>query len=415
MSDHMQEILQLEGELPVLKERYESSLQSFLALPQDAAHVTDRRNSLQEWHAAGVRYFNAFERLISLGALAGADRDNTWYTDKAETAANLLETIENHYRTLAVKADELRLSRDLFKPSVKAYSNMQRLVKATDNAHATELRGRFASANLPTHGFDTNESKKSDASEGGVYTPALWEKVVCALAAIFVLGLICVIVIRNEPFADPNIAVLVRIFTSLAAAALGSTIPGFLHISWKGQGGLIRAGGALALFVLTYVWTPTILPTPPHQDKGTSLLLRDERAGQHLELSDVMSELKSPELPAEPLTLVDVKVRNRGNETAYITRAVFQVEKIWEFRPFFRRNYIYVPSSKEYEVKLAIDNLAPVEKAISHAIKSQEVDRFQFRIIPFVTKKGKGGTPFDVVYMLRVSIIFDKSNRRYCQ
>lgn len=73
MSNPQQEIIDLEMQLPALKQAYESSMRAFLALPQDRAHITKRRQSLQDYHAGGVDYFNAFERLICLGSLTGAD------------------------------------------------------------------------------------------------------------------------------------------------------------------------------------------------------------------------------------------------------------------------------------------------------------------------------------------------------
>jgi len=39
---------------------------------------------------------------------------------------------------------------------------------------------------------------------------------------------------------------------------LGATIPGFLQVDYNGQGMSIRAGGALALFVLTFFGTPHV-------------------------------------------------------------------------------------------------------------------------------------------------------------
>ncbi|ARO32338.1 hypothetical protein NXC14_PA00041 (plasmid) [Rhizobium sp. NXC14] len=46
----------------------------------------------------------------------------------------------------------------------------------------------------------------------------------------------------------------------LAAAGVGAILPGVLGIEWKGPGGVpaIRAGGALALFVLVFLFRPTI-------------------------------------------------------------------------------------------------------------------------------------------------------------
>jgi hypothetical protein len=135
-------------------------MREFLRIPQDAAHVTKRRESLHDFHCAGVNYFNAYEKLISLGSLCGADKDATWYTDKADTAVNLLDTIANHFRAVFAKADELHLSRDSFKPSRTSFANMQRLVQVTYGDQAKEQRALFESLGLPTHGFDKQESEK---------------------------------------------------------------------------------------------------------------------------------------------------------------------------------------------------------------------------------------------------------------
>jgi hypothetical protein len=74
------------------------------------------------------------------------------------------------------------------------------------------------------------------------------------------VGLIGYLLIRNEPFRSQNLVVAMRILLSLAAATLGAAIPGFLHVSWNKRGVTIRAGGALALFVVVLFGSPTVLP-----------------------------------------------------------------------------------------------------------------------------------------------------------
>lgn len=78
------------------------------------------------------------------------------------------------------------------------------------------------------------------------------------IAAIAWIGLIGFLVIRNEPL-EPNLIVLVRIVLSVMASILGAVIPGFLAIDMKGSGFAIRAGGALALFAISYFFTPTVI------------------------------------------------------------------------------------------------------------------------------------------------------------
>jgi hypothetical protein len=90
------------------------------------------------------------------------------------------------------------------------------------------------------------------------YQTPLLERWGSTLAAAGCLGILSYLLVRGEPFADPTLAVIARTFMSLAAAIFGATIPGFLHIGWSGRGLFVRAGGALALFVLTYFATPGV-------------------------------------------------------------------------------------------------------------------------------------------------------------
>ena len=78
------------------------------------------------------------------------------------------------------------------------------------------------------------------------------------VAAIAWIGLVGFLVIRNEPLA-PNLVVFVRIILSVMAGILGAVIPGFLAVGIQGPGFAIRAGGALALFVISYFFTPTVI------------------------------------------------------------------------------------------------------------------------------------------------------------
>jgi hypothetical protein len=62
----------------------------------------------------------------------------------------------------------------------------------------------------------------------------------------------------------PGCFFVLRVVISFSAAALGATIPGFLNLKWSGGGLAVRAGGALALFVLTFVYTPDLVRDQGH-------------------------------------------------------------------------------------------------------------------------------------------------------
>jgi hypothetical protein len=96
-----------------------------------------------------------------------------------------------------------------------------------------------------------------------------FDRLFAMLAALAVVGVVLFLVVRNEPIADPRLFFILRVVLSFGAATLGATIPGFLDIKWARGGMAIRAGGALALFVVTYVYTPDLAPAAG--EGGTSI------------------------------------------------------------------------------------------------------------------------------------------------
>ncbi len=102
------------------------------------------------------------------------------------------------------------------------------------------------------------------------YKPAVWERICVVAAAFIIVALVVLLAVRNQPINDPNVVVMVRILLSVAVAALGATIPGFLNVSLRGPGLIVRAGGALALFVLSYFFTPKVLDPPPPPPKPSA-------------------------------------------------------------------------------------------------------------------------------------------------
>jgi hypothetical protein len=85
-----------------------------------------------------------------------------------------------------------------------------------------------------------------------------FERRVALLAGVVVVAFVLYLAQRNQAFADPNLAIMMRIVLSLSIGIVGATIPGFLHLEYNLGGFAVRAGGALALFVLTFFGTPEV-------------------------------------------------------------------------------------------------------------------------------------------------------------
>jgi len=93
------------------------------------------------------------------------------------------------------------------------------------------------------------------------YHPSRWERILTAAVATALVLVVAFLLIRNQPIADPNLVVLIRLLVSLAVSVLGAVAPGFLRVNLKRSGLIVRAGGAAAIFVIAYTFTPRVLPS----------------------------------------------------------------------------------------------------------------------------------------------------------
>lgn len=78
------------------------------------------------------------------------------------------------------------------------------------------------------------------------------------LIGAFTFGVVFLVVILAiamfKPYPTPFEYTVFRIVLSLAAAGVGAILPGFIDVSFKNW---LRAGGALALFLVVYFYNPT--------------------------------------------------------------------------------------------------------------------------------------------------------------
>jgi hypothetical protein len=106
--------------------------------------------------------------------------------------------------------------------------------------------------------MEIKNNKRLSAGAGRQY-PELWEKIVSYVVAVFIVLLVGFLVIRNEPFADPNLVVIIRIVLIVAVGVFGATIPGSVGFTWKGWGLAVRATATVGLVILTYLYNPYIV------------------------------------------------------------------------------------------------------------------------------------------------------------
>jgi hypothetical protein len=124
-----------------------------------------------------------------------------------------------------------------------------------------------------------------------------FDRIAATCAALVVVCLAVFLLVRNEEIADPRLFFVLRVVLSFSTAVLGATIPGFLEIGWSGRGLAIRAGGALALFVLTFLYTPDLV-TKQGQGGQVTISAPGGVAAGSIDKSPITINKPQPPIPA---------------------------------------------------------------------------------------------------------------------
>jgi hypothetical protein len=141
------------------------------------------------------------------------------------------------------------------------------------------------------------------------------------------------------------------------------------------KGVVIRACGALALFVITFFFTPAVIPRDEGPKNGAA-----EPQPENIEIAGV-SFMEGEEDARAPR--LDLQFTNQGVRSAFVTKFNINVKKVWRLAELPRAAAeIAIPVEAVYAVKLKPSD-APYTrtKAISHGLKRDEFGRFtvQFR------------------------------------
>jgi hypothetical protein len=96
------------------------------------------------------------------------------------------------------------------------------------------------------------------------------DRILSIVAVAAMLMFTAPLIVFNQPFVSELAFLLFRTGLSLSAAVLGASIPGLLNVSWSGRGRSLRAGGALALFAITFVYNPASLMAEAEQHQTLS-------------------------------------------------------------------------------------------------------------------------------------------------
>jgi hypothetical protein len=240
-------------------------LTRYMALASDTG--SERRNAILECQQSGNVYFNFAEEFVGNSDLLGAHRSALWAQGFAEDCAEILRSLPSHVAFLinSFKQAGIECSEGTLRPGNTAYANMQRMVvKYLTPQETTDLRDQFISALLPVYGFQ-NEARE-------FMSRRLQTILSFAFGVAFVIVMLVISFVRPEPTSFQY--GVFRTVLALAGAGTVAVFPGFIEVKF---GNWLRAGGALAVFVVLYFYNPARLavPTP---DRNSAIPLHQPGA-----------------------------------------------------------------------------------------------------------------------------------------
>ncbi|WP_124547028.1 hypothetical protein [Burkholderia cepacia] len=240
---HQQDVVNTKDRIATLKEQYRKAISEFVQCM--ASESDGALSALLAVQRTGTDYFNFVEEFVGNSELLGAAESALWAQGFAEDCAEVLSTMPQHYELLGEGFSKLKPElAEHITPGKTAFANMQRMVvKYLDGPTARDLRESFAKARLPVFGFG-NAAKE--------FMSKKLQTILCfSFGTIFVLLLIGIALFVPNPTAFQY--VIFRTVLALAGGAAVAAFPGFIEVK---LGNWLRAGGALAVFTVLYLFNP---------------------------------------------------------------------------------------------------------------------------------------------------------------
>lgn len=256
-----QDVVDAKRKLAELKSAYATALTCNI---ENREHSSEK-DSLSEILAcqkAGSEYFNYAEEFVGNSDLLGAHDSSLWVQGFAEDCADILKTMPDHFSLLQEGFTKAGHPASFELPSGAAYANMQRMVKAyLEPKETNHLMAQFKGAGLPIYGF-LHEAKEH-------MSKTLQIVLSFGFGVIFIIVMLAIAIFLPYPSTFQLFAF--RITLALAAGGIAAMLPGFLVVQVSNY---LRAGGALAAFVVIYFFNPATLGIQGRATEITGLFVK---------------------------------------------------------------------------------------------------------------------------------------------
>jgi hypothetical protein len=206
---------------------------------------TDNRqeiSALLDYQQKSLKHFNYIEEFVGNSDLLGARESAKWAQGFAEDCYSVLEAMPGHWELLRSEFERLGLNPATCEPISTAFANMQRMVVAyLPREKRKALYQQLKGESLPVFGFE--KKAKNYMSMNKVMS--------FVFGVSFIIVMLLIALLKPEP-SEFQYKVF-RAVLALACGGIGAVIPGILEVKVSKA---IKAGGAIAIFVIVYFWNP---------------------------------------------------------------------------------------------------------------------------------------------------------------
>lgn len=239
-----QDVVNAKNKLSELKSVYVTSIMNYIEHSKNSTY--NGLSEILDCQRKGSEYFNYAEEFVGNSDLLGAHNSPLWAQGFAEDCVEILKSMPQHFKLLNDGFSKANLETNNILPSGTAYANMQRMVtKYLTVSEINDIKSNFTESQLPIYGFN-NQAREFMSKK-------LQTILSYGFGVIFVIVLLVISFIQPTPSSFQYS--VFRTVLALAGAGAVAVFPGFIEVK---LGDWLRAGGALAVFVVLYFFNPVL-------------------------------------------------------------------------------------------------------------------------------------------------------------
>lgn len=246
MMTNEQTIIEAELKISKYKKDYDLCLYNIIVNHKDD-NSKPTASELLLCQQKAIYFFNYVEQFVGQSGLLGAHKNGLWVTGFAETCYSVLEIVIQHYIIFEKYKNVSKYKLQM--PCKNSYANMQRMIKEyLPEEQWSSMKNTFEKYNLPVSGFIYKKSPD-------MKDKPIWEKIVLIILSVIFLVSIAILAFFIPNPSEFQIFIFRGIF-ALGCSIIAALIPGFLSVESRFNNFMIKATGAICIFIIVWLVNP---------------------------------------------------------------------------------------------------------------------------------------------------------------